>query len=489
MFPEDIARRHEEMHGYDLVDYAEIALPLWQLSVEAVSIAHRKFPPIQEYVLRSVASGLSVEEISGFLGLEAEIVETAILGLVADRLIRFGENRVSEEGVDVVLTEAGIRALAEEGIATPIEDQLQVFFDGIQRIPTFVPADQLAHPRETESGALVEIPPLPAAKPQVSELDLADMQKYVSRQVGPRSELGKDVVSLKRIARHKRMFRRAVGLVFKGQKHRDDLRLRIIVGGVLAEETERQFADRGGLARPGFVRAFSDSFLNANLRKHLGSELAGAILDDDEAYLRSRTFSIAKLKMGSFERRMGLVSAGEISSDEGPTEEEYRRGEEELRQAAAALAQPRARVAIAYEHTEFLRNCLRQAKKSISISSRGLAAAYVTPQFVAAVEAALKKGVQISITVNRSTFERDRVREPFNQPYLHFQKLAKTHGNLELRTNGENRYFHLALDASAALVSNRPFLSNAGRIRTFEQYSGYFIQDADLVQRYLGRFG
>lgn len=36
MSPEDMARRHEEMSGYELVDYAEIALPIWQLSLEAI---------------------------------------------------------------------------------------------------------------------------------------------------------------------------------------------------------------------------------------------------------------------------------------------------------------------------------------------------------------------------------------------------------------------------------------------------------------------
>jgi hypothetical protein len=39
MTPEEIARRYESnLPGFNLVDYSEIALPLWQLSIETLSI-------------------------------------------------------------------------------------------------------------------------------------------------------------------------------------------------------------------------------------------------------------------------------------------------------------------------------------------------------------------------------------------------------------------------------------------------------------------
>lgn len=41
MTPEQIARRYEELAGFELVDYAEAALPLWQLNVEAISVVRR----------------------------------------------------------------------------------------------------------------------------------------------------------------------------------------------------------------------------------------------------------------------------------------------------------------------------------------------------------------------------------------------------------------------------------------------------------------
>ena len=132
MSPEDVARRHEEMPGFELVDYAEIALPIWQLSLEAVSIAHRKLPPIQEFALRAVAADLAHQELCGFLGLDGNIIDGALAQLAANRLVRVSEADTRTEKA-YALTEEGARALLEEGVAVPVEDQFQVFFDGIHR--------------------------------------------------------------------------------------------------------------------------------------------------------------------------------------------------------------------------------------------------------------------------------------------------------------------------------------------------------------------
>ena len=51
MTPEQIARRYEDFAGFELVDYAEAALPLWQLNVEAVSVMRRGLQPMRERAL------------------------------------------------------------------------------------------------------------------------------------------------------------------------------------------------------------------------------------------------------------------------------------------------------------------------------------------------------------------------------------------------------------------------------------------------------
>jgi hypothetical protein len=358
------------MLGYELVDYADVALPIWQLSLEAISIAHRRFSPIQEYVLRAVGIGLASDELSAFLGLDTNIVDGTLTQLVSDRLVRVNLTESESNSLkEYVLTDQGTQALRDEGIAVPVEDQFQVFFDGIHRLPTGVSQEQIALPRDTDSGLLVELPAIPPNKPIVSDLKVGDVQRVLVQQSGGRTEFGKDLISLKRISRYRRLFRRGIGLVFKGTQNRGDLRLKIIVGGVRAEDIERQFAEQGGLSRPGFIKAFSDAYLNANLRKHLGPGMAAALLDGPEYRARQRAYSIAKLRMSSIERKLLMVTGDELPREEGPSNEQIRKAKAELQEAKEALSQPTVRSAAVYEQSEFFRTAFSTAKRSITTES------------------------------------------------------------------------------------------------------------------------
>ncbi|WP_139069828.1 hypothetical protein [Tardiphaga robiniae] len=106
----------------------------------------------------------------------------------------------SEASKEYVLTDVGTQALEDEGIAVPVEDQFQVFFDGIHRFPIDVSQDQIALPRDTDSGLLVELPAIPPNKPTVGDLKVTDLQRILVQQSGGRTEFGKDLISLKRIS-------------------------------------------------------------------------------------------------------------------------------------------------------------------------------------------------------------------------------------------------------------------------------------------------
>jgi hypothetical protein len=490
MSPEEIVRRNEEMAGFELVDYAEIALPVWQLSLEAVSIAHQRLPPTREFVLRAIETGLSKEEVAGFLGLDASTVDGALAQLATDRLVQLdADGAHTSAGDGVTITPDGIGALEESGISVPVEDNFPVFFDGIHRMPVNVPADQIALPRDTESGLLVELPATPPTKPIVADLKIVDVERLLERQSGGRHEFGRHLLSLKRISRYRRIFRRGVGLVFKGMNNRNDLRLKIIVGGVRDEDLERRFADQGGLARPGFIKAFSDAYLNANLRKHMGQEIAAAILDGDEFGSRKRAFSLAKLRMGGLERKASMVDRGEIPRSEAPLREEVKKAQIDLRDASLALSEPSVRPAAVYEQREFLRSSLQAAKTQVWLSSLGLSSSIVDRVFLDLLERRLKAGLQVKLTVDKDTSDRDRAHPDFGRPYLALQRLADKQPGLTLEVSNEKRYFFLAADRRMLLVSNRPILSHTGRTRTFEQFSGYFVQEPGLIARYLERQG
>ncbi|HYG26551.1 MAG TPA: hypothetical protein VD906_06575, partial [Caulobacteraceae bacterium] len=333
------------MPGYQLVDYAEVGLPLWQISVDAISLAHQRLPPISEFVLRSVSHELCEADIGGFLGLQPDVTRGAIAQLIADRLVRPTFDVEGEESCGVTLTEDGEKMLRENGATVPIEEQIPVFFDGLYRRPTIIPPEQIAYPRDVESGRLVELAAMPANKPAVDEISIDELQALLATHAGGRGEFGRDLLKLKRISRYRRLFRLGVALVFKGVKNSRDLRVKFIVGGVRAEDLERRFAEQGGLTRPGFVKSFSDSYLNANLRRHLGQDVAGVVLDAREFEARQRRLSLARLKASGVERKLLMVRDGELSPRDGPSEDEAKRARAELRAANDAMLQPSARPA------------------------------------------------------------------------------------------------------------------------------------------------
>jgi hypothetical protein len=161
---------------------------------------------------------------------------------------------------------------------------------------------------------------------------------------------------------------------------------------------------------------------------------------------------------------------------------------EELRAANDSMSQPKVRPAAVYEQAEFLDGILSAAKKSISISSLGLSAIFVNPKFVEHLTSVLQRGVKVELRVHKVAAEKGARTKEFSRPYTTIEKLSnKFKSHLSVYLVSEDRYFHAAFDDRIAMVTNRPFLSGYGRTRTFEQFSGFVIQDRVLVASYLER--
>ena len=79
---EEVARRYDNRVGFDLVSCREVGLPVYKITVQALTQIRKPIPPIEEYVLKAIDAGLSAEEeIAGFLGLERSILREAMIAL------------------------------------------------------------------------------------------------------------------------------------------------------------------------------------------------------------------------------------------------------------------------------------------------------------------------------------------------------------------------------------------------------------------------
>ena len=130
MNPSDVARRFERRHGYDLIDYAEVALPLYRLTVDAITMVHHDIPPIKEFVMRSIAIGLdTAAEIGGFLGIDSTIVLATLDQLKSDRYA------TANEETEIALTARGHDVLSKAKESSPQDEMLVFLYDRLTLKP------------------------------------------------------------------------------------------------------------------------------------------------------------------------------------------------------------------------------------------------------------------------------------------------------------------------------------------------------------------
>jgi len=86
--PEEVARTYQFRDGFELVDYAEVGLPIFRLTIESITLAQRVLPTIHEFSMRSLGlSEGSSEDVARTLGLKGDVISAALANLVDEALV------------------------------------------------------------------------------------------------------------------------------------------------------------------------------------------------------------------------------------------------------------------------------------------------------------------------------------------------------------------------------------------------------------------
>lgn len=469
MTPEDIARRFERRIGYELVDYAEVALPLYRLTVDAVSMVHREIPPIKEFVMRAVAAEIShLQDISGFLGLDSGTVSAAVEGLKTDKLIQ-----VSDDSESFLLTEQGEDVLAKMRISSPQDEMLVFLYDRLLLRPVRLSAAQLMVPANINPKAMVEIRPYPAEGPDVEQLMLPDVSQVLEEEAGGRASFGRDILRLKRIARRIRLYRPAVALVYKKIRS-SEVQIAFIVDDARHEGLEHAFAERGGPKKMGFVRSIDESATAAELRRNLGAEVVELLPDTKSLEEKRIAVSVARLKHQAAVARS--ERAGDRASDE--LKDAVEQSLTNLQSAQGDLSKFPARPLAAYEPVELLEQALKSTRRNLFISSRGIDESVVDALFLKRLSGLLEEGVRVAIALSEA--------RP-GSVAGEIEKLRQRFSRLTVSTGRKRQFHYVISDDRFAAISNRPFLGNIGKARTFQHIVGYLLQDTQLVNAFLSR--
>lgn len=470
MSPEEVARLHQFREGFTLVDYAEVGLPVFRLTIEAVTTSHRQTPTIQEFVLRSLALGVEHEDdIARMLGLKLDIVQASTNMLVADGLV--ARQAAPPDRERFRLTDPGHARLEQEQVEELKEEMLVIDYDGIRRLPIRLAGANVLRASELRGHGGVEIRPYPADTPPIADLAIPDITRVVRRQSG--EDFRRTVLALKRIVRRNNVYREAVALVFASDRG-SEVQVAFAIDGKLSDSHERAFAEHGGPRKMGFVKALSEGDARRRIEKLAGRDLARS------GPAREILFEARKEELNGEVAVRSLRAAAKGTSRNAPVSIALRDAEERLQVAMHSLSSMSIRPLVCYEQDELLDEALRSARRTLLVTTAGIQPFTVNGYFLRALDKLIEERVAVQIESVLTPSAKARGGNQFD-PLAELTKRSQ-HNQLRLEKVPRRELYFLFQDDDLAVISNRPFLGEISRRSGFLRVDGLVAREPDYVR-------
>ncbi|MDX0537064.1 hypothetical protein GOC55_27020 [Sinorhizobium medicae] len=260
--------------GFDLVDVKKCGLPVFRLTVEAITLRRQNLPTIQEFILKSLMiEDATAVEIAAMLGLAVRHVEENLTRLLFEQLVAETSDPLSK--IKYRMTDLGKERL-ESGQSWPQDETLVFDYDLLLQSPVKLTDAQVEGAKGARQDGTLLLPAASLDPPGLETLPLNTLSQAVRRIGG--KEFQKQILGLRRILRHQMMFRPATGLLFRNRVT-GDLELGLVVDDKLSERHEIEFSRTGGLKKAGFIKG-SWSEDSGRIRAFLGGSIWSKIADD-----------------------------------------------------------------------------------------------------------------------------------------------------------------------------------------------------------------
>lgn len=487
--PEEL-RRYDNRTGYDLVSCKEVGLPVYKITVQALTQLRKPIPPIEEYVLKAINAGLySEEDIAGFLGLELPIIRDAMINL-----------RMSED-IDLIapdgslkqvwkLTKKGEGTLRDAVIIVPEERTFDINFDGLLRYPRWYGQleSRLLKQKNLRDQGIIEIEPSPKKPPDISDLKLKDVDtiiRQIDRATKAKFKQERDLLALKAIERKQRFFQPALMLIYKA-KDSDSVQVAFAIDAVLSNEHEEIFARTNGVKKLRILENLKESAPRKLAEEVLGHQfVAQAPLQEIEAIKEEVSTAQAQIE-AQIEITRNTLEQTENNEEKLILEQQLQEAQHQIEELQAKLdsllAMTPMRWLEMYEHRPILEQAIQDSQERLMIISPWIRASSVNKRFLKQFENLLKRGVQVFIGYGLG--EKDDKKYPSDiQAEKNLQKLANQYKtNFILKRLGDTHAKILISDAKFAVTTSFNWLSFKGdRDRTFRDERGTFVSDAKKI--------
>ncbi len=467
--------RYQQRAGYRLADVAELGIPVYSLNVRVLTLAHKRLPPIEEFLLRCLSLDLcSVDEISQYLGLSREVLKPAFANLAQTENIALA----AQHGLQSwTLTKKGQTTLQASEIVAPEERTFPIHFDAVLRKPTLYKFQKLTKHRELKEDGLMEIEVFPPKRPQLNEISPGDIER-VLKTVPGLTDQRRDVLAVRSIENIKKGFIRAVGLFFKGSTESDS-QLAFVIDGMLSTPHELAFAGTEGFKRVlDRIPADPEELAEISTAKELVPIQISQV--DDSRKVDTSTAQ-AEVQIA---QQTEALRVTENEQERSALLTELKKAQDELKSLRSESKRIPVKDIYVKDHPPLLQDALVTTQKRLLIISPWIRAKVVNFDFLKKLETLLQKSVSVFIGYGTSA-EKDKTENLYDADRLaldRLKQLEQKYSNFHLKRLGNTHAKVLIKDSEFVAVTSFNWLSFRGDPdKTFRDEQGTLIQQPEHV--------
>lgn len=490
--PNDVARRYGAKPGYQLIDFLQVALPVFVIPIEAIVIASKPLGLVDEFLLRSITENINtLSTISGFLGLDEVFVKKRLGELITGDLIGYAPE---PNGIAIAkVTKKGHEAIKKAMLVQAKRASFILAIDGITRQPLAVRRDRLLIGVDARAYGLKEIRAFPDDKaPEFDDLAALDLTQAVAHGVKKEKSIEK-VMSLVQVGKRMRRFQEATMLVFRSERGRE-IHVDFFVDGRPHKQITDAFARHDGVKSLHILEQVEDSV--AQTKSEIASVMPGFL-----AQTATQTAATARPTLQPFVNKVGDIEFKIAEKEFAIDEADSRAVIEKLKQQLEALNVEKVkaetdlssivvRLLEVYEHRPLFMGSLGNAKSRLVIISPWITDQVLNNMRLQKLQALVNNGVEVFIGYGTSDNDsKDKGRHAIRflselshkRPNLHFKDLADTHAKV------------LLVDDKYAVIGSFNWLSFEGdRRKDFREEMSYYVnvkaEIEKLFQIYNKRF-
>jgi hypothetical protein len=467
--PDEIAHRYDNRLGYDLIDYKEVGLPFYRISVVTLFQVRKPIQPIEEFILKSINLGLvSTKDITDFLGLDSQTVLDAMSSLRINEDIDLLPNQYGQQIWKI--TKKGEIILRDAKTVVPDERTISIYFDGLLRIICSKNSFDLFKPREIKNKNILEISPFPAKPPELSELNPKEADEVI-RKLENQSKKKKeqDLIAFKSIERRERFYQPALALIYKAKDGNNEIQVAFAIDGILSPKHEDAFARSGQIEK---LRIFEQLQNQQDKPENLAKEVFS-----DAVIKQIENKNLLENELLSYQKKI------EETRQKVEQDDIIQQYEQRIKELEKQIYN-KPRTLKMTEHRPLLEEALSKSKERLLIISPWIKANAANNDLIDRLENLLKKGVDVYIGYGIGGNEEKKEADIKAERLI--QNLSKNYENFHLKDLGNTHAKILISDKTYAVVTSFNWLSFKGEANwngKFRDERGTMVCDVEEIEK------